>query len=288
MTRKITKTDLEKLIMVEHPYNILQNIRYHDDGSIEARVFNEYIHEDEGGPIAGGEFGRHIAILGSIALAIELDHKNRHYYLAVHADLKRKNKRVYNQDELHLKAKVLSKKKRTGKIFGEIFDNSGEPVFSAEIEYMVFSQSIFSKVYGRHQKDIVVENVISPYKHRRNLSHVVVDGENAIGELGRIKPHECEGHFRSFYALPVALLGGLFGELGFHLFRKNIPGYDKLVSPRTVIKAKGLAFSGEKIHFTGKISKRISKSRIEITAKALVRDEVVADIVFELQGVKIK
>lgn len=281
-----TKLDTHDYIMVEKPYNILRDVMLNDDGTIEAKVTNEYLHKEEGGPIGGGEFGRHIAILGSVALALDLNHKKNHYYLAVLADLRRENEKVYRQDELRLKAKTLSHKKRKGKIHGELFNKENEVIYSAEIEYMVLSKAVFSKFYGRHRKDAPVNNEISPYINRRNLTNVVINSNMASGDYGIVFENECEGHFRHYPALPVALIGGLFGDLGFHLFKHEISGYDKLISPRTVIKARGLVFSGEHIYFVGKICKRISKNHIVIFAEAKVGEEVVADVEFELKGIK--
>ncbi len=285
MTTNSSILKLDELIMVEPPYNILQNLKLNEDGSVEAIVVNEYQHQDEGGPIGGAEFGRHIAILGSIALACAYRHKHRHYYLAVHALIERKHSKVYQTDVLKLKTRPVLLEKRKGKIYGELTDQNNELINSATVEYLILDQNVFSRVYERHQKDTLVKNEISPYIHRRNLSNIVIDGHTARGEYGTVLEHECEGHFRHFPALPVALIGGLFGELGFNLFKHNIPGFDKVVSPRTDIRAHGLVFSGEHLHFTGKISKWISDDTIQITAEARVGDEIVSDVEFELKGV---
>ena len=51
MQQNISPQMLDELIMVEKPYNILQDLILNDDGSVEAKVLNEYSHQDEGGPI---------------------------------------------------------------------------------------------------------------------------------------------------------------------------------------------------------------------------------------------
>lgn len=287
MKKNQSEMKLDELIMVEPPYCILQDLKLGDDGSITAIVFNEYQPQDEGGPIAGAEFGRHIAILGSIALANALSHNHSHYFLAVRANIKREIPDAYRFDELNLYAKPIKLEKRTGKVYGEIYGQNNELVNTAKVEYMILEREVFSKVYERRKRENSIKNKVSPYIKRRHLTNVVVDGHTARAEFGTILKNECEGHFRNFPALPVAMIGGLFGELGYQLFKHNLPGYDTIISPRTDIKAHGLVFSGEHLHFAGRISQWISDDAILITAEAMVGEDVVADVKFILKGIKL-
>ncbi|WP_107822830.1 hypothetical protein [Mangrovibacterium marinum] len=277
--------NLEELIMVEEPYNILQDLEVQDDGSIRATVVNEYIDRDEGGPMGGGECGRHLAILGSIVLAHAYNHKKRHYYLAVHALLSRKSDQVFAAEELLLTAKPTLMEKRKGTVYGELLSADNEVIFTAEVEYLVMSPAVFTKFYGKYQVDTPVHNGVSPYINRRHLSDITLNGERATGEFGIVQASECEGHFRNYPALPVALIGNLFGELGFALFKHNVPGFKRIISPRTSIRAYRLAFTGEHVRFVGRISKYISDDTIQVTAEAKVGDEIVSNVEFELRGV---
>jgi len=276
---------LDELIMVEEPYNILQDLKLHDDGSITATVVNEYIDRDEGGPMGGAECGRHLAILGSIILAHNYHHKKRHYYLAVHALLIRKTDRVFADEELKLRATPTMMEKRKGAVLGEVVSTDNEVIFTAEVEYLIMSPAVFSKFYEKYRVDEPVHNQMSPYINRRHLSDITLNGARATGEFGVVSAIECEGHFRNYPALPVALIGNLFGELGFTLFKHNVPGYRRIISPRTSIRAYRLAFSGEQVRFVGRISKCLSHDTIQVTAEAKVGDEIVSNVEFELRGV---
>ena len=284
---KVEKTELklDELIMVEEPYNILQNLKLHDDGSISATVENEYIDRDEGGPMGGAECGRHLAILGSIILAHNYHHKKRHYYLAVHALLSRKTDKVFSAEELKLTAKPTLMEKRKGVVLGELLSEENEVIFTAEVEYLIMSPAVFTKFYEKFRVDDPIHNGMSPYINRRHLSDITLNGARATGEFGIVSAQECEGHFRNYPALPVALIGNLFGELGFTLFKHNVPGYKRIISPRTSIRAYRLAFSGERVHFVGRISECLAYDTIKITAEAKVGDEIVANVEFELRGV---
>lgn len=277
--------ELGNLIMVEAPYNILQELTPMEYGGVRAKVWNEYLHPDEGGPIGGAECGRHLAILGSIALAASFNHKKRHYYLAIHAVLNRKTDLTDEIPHFNLYAIPVMADKRKGKIYGEILGAHNELLYTAEVEYMIMSPAVFTKFYGKNKLETKVETIDEPYRNRRHLSNWVVEGDRARADFGTIAAAECEGHFRDYPALPVALVGNLFGELGFRLFRENLPGYRKIISPYTSIRAYRLAFAGEFVHFVGRISKRLSSNTILVTAEAKVDDEIIANVEFELRGV---
>ena len=99
---------------------------------------------------------------------------------------------------------------------------------------------------------------------------------------------ECEGHFHSYPALPVAIVGGLYIDLGMQLFQEYTSReFDQIIAINTSIDAHRLAFSGEEVAFFVKIKKVISESSIVICGEAKIDSEVIADAEFELQGLKI-
>jgi len=285
MDQNKVEIKLDQLIMVEEPYNILQDLELLEYGGLKAKVYNEYLNPDEGGPIGGAECGRHLAILGSIVLAMGFHFKKRHYYLAIHAILDRKSDLIYDAPFLNLYAIPVLAEKSKGKVYGELLGEHNELLYTAEVEYMIMSPAIFTKFYGKNKVEEEIENVESPYKNRRNLTNLVFEGDRLKADYGVILPNDCEGHFRHYPALPVALVGNLFGELGFELFKKHFPGYSKLISPYTTIRAYRLAFAGEFVTFVGRISKHISKDTILVTAEAKVGDEIIASVEFEVKGV---
>ncbi len=272
--------------MVEKPYNILQNLELMEYGGIKAKVYNEYLDPDEGGPMGGAECGRHLAILGSIALAYGFHHKRRHYYLAVHAVLERKTSHISESNHFIAYAIPVLAEKRKGKIYGEILDEHNAVLFTAEVEYMIMSPAVFTKFYENFKLDEEIPAVESPYRNRRRLTNLVFKGDRISADYGTIVGSECEGHFKNYPALPVAVIGDLFRELGFALYKKFFPGYDKMISPRTSIRAYRLAFHGESVAFVGRISKRISRGVILVTAEAKVGDEIISSVEFEVKGVK--
>jgi hypothetical protein len=282
---KINKLESEaNLIMVKYPYNKLFGIKY--DGEIlEAKVINEYLTEGEEGPIGVAEAGRHLAICGSICLAKEYNFNDSAYFLAIHAKLTRIDSKIENSDFFSLKTKAIFKGKRNAKIHGEIFSDSNELIFSVEIEYQIIQQNIFQKLFNKNLNTTIIQNNVSPYIKRKNLTNLIVSNKNAQGDYGKVLPHECEGHFENYPALPVAIVGNLFIDLGIKLFNKHTNNtFSKALIIDTEIKALRLAFSGEEVRFSTNLKSIISEDEVIITGEAKVEDEIVSTIEFKIKG----
>ncbi|WP_068471538.1 hypothetical protein [Saccharicrinis aurantiacus] len=276
---------MNDLIMVEEPYNILKNVIFSPNETVSAKVQNEYSLELEAGSMGCSEFGRHIAILGSMAVAKSFGHKEKYYYLATHANLKRKSNCTNYSKFFHLKAKTLITIKRTARIYGEIRDDENELLFAGTVEYQAISQPVFSKLYSKHKVGDKKHVLASPYINRKQLTNINIKDENIIGTYGKVEPSDCEGHFKDFPALPVAIIGGLFGELCMPLFKYHNPHLTKILCKEVIINAYRLAFSGEHITLEGRIDKRLPNDSVKLIAYAKVGDEIIADAHFELQAV---
>lgn len=276
---------MNNLIMVEKPYNILRGITQNLDGSVSATVCNEYLFELEGGPIGCAEFGRHIAILGSIALAKFCGCTDKQYYLAIHADLKRRSNCISASPNFELTTYVRSTHKRGGVVYGELRTEEGDLLYSGEVGYQSISQAVFTKLNAKHRVDNKAPLLSSPYRVRKGLQNMQIEGINVNADYGTIMAEDCAGHFKNYPALPVAVIGGLFGELCMPLFKHHHPQYDKVLGTKVIISAKRLAFAGEKVSFEGYMSDKIAEGTHNIIACAKVGDEIIAEAKFELKGV---
>ena len=268
--------------MVREPYNIIFDYDEGSDGNTCGKVQNEYLYKNECGPVSCSEAGRHLAILGSIALSKNYETKN--YYLATHADIKRVNDRTEHIEFLNVRAKVISNGKRYGEIFGEILDDNNQIIYQATIKYQILSQLIFSKLFHSFSYKKEIKNEISPYQKRRNLSDIVITHTEITGTYGTISPNECEGHFNDYPALPVAVIGNLFGELSIELFLFNNPRFSKGIVVSANINAKRLVFHDEYLTFRGKVKSITSSTSMLIYCEAVVNDHAIADIEVEVVG----
>ena len=272
---------LEDMIMVRKPYNILYDINEELDGSISGSVKNEFLYKDKWGPIGASEAGRHLAILGSMALANQTNSKK--YYLAVHAKIKRNNLTVQNIDTLKLQSKVITHNKRDGEITGDIYDANNQSIYTANIKYKIFTPQVFLKLFGSFKSSVEIKNNISPYQKRKELSNITINKTEIKGDYGTILPHECEGHFNEYPALPVAIIANLLGELGIKLFLHNNSDFTKVIVTSASINAYRLAFHGEYVTFNAKVKNKDHKS-ISIVGEVKVGTDLIADAQFEVVG----
>ena len=284
METNLLNLSLDNLIMVDEPYNILEDVIVKEDGSLVAKVRNEYLMEGESGPMQCSEFGRHIAVLGSMLLAKNNPSKEKHYYLAGTADLRRSHLRIYENDVFWLRASVMEQNRRGGKVFGEMVDINGDELYTGEVDYKILKGSMFERLYAHGKVDDSPINDISPYQSRKKLRNVYVDEDKISAIYGVVSAAECQGHFNNYPCLPAAVVGCLFGELALNLLQ-HVTGFTKMVDQSAIVKAKRLTFAGEFVRFEGKLLEQKSDNTIVMFAEAFVGDEVIAEVTTEVVGV---
>ncbi len=284
---EIASHGLSNYIMEQPPYNILHDIHEDMDGKLIARVKNEYRCEGEAIPIGVAEAGRHIAIAGSMILARDYGFEEAHYYLANHAVFNR-NLEV-NDDSEHflVEVEVVDKSKRKGKIKGELIDVKDRTIFTANIQYSVLSQSVFSKLFEKHKPQSFYPEKInrnSPYQNRKKLVNVAVEKNTlASGIYETIHPFECKGHFPEYPALPIAIMASHFSELSIKLFNSSTTNkYGSVIIRNASINANRLVFAGETVHFLIKVKEMIDSNCMTVVGTAKVNDEIVSEIESEL------
>jgi hypothetical protein len=277
---------LENLIIVRPPYFALKNVYYDEEEFFYAEPDNEYLYKYEGGPMAAAEFGRHLAILGSVALAKKYSIREANYYLATKAFIKRNDTRVYSSDQLKLSLSYQHLENKKASVTGRLTDDHGMTVFEGSVEYLIMSQNVFGRLYSQYKVDQVTSGEDHPYKYRKAFRQRIYAGETAIGRYGIIKPEHCEGHFQHFPALPVAIVGNLFSQLSIDLMRK-ITGLKnhKFVLTDSMINSYNLAFHGEKAIVHAKLVKSFSPTQAIIHCEATTEKGKFADAQIELEAV---
>jgi hypothetical protein len=195
--------EIIKNIEVREPYFALNNLRF-SDGKIHACVPKEHPMDNELGCMAAAEAGRHLAILGSCALAHTNPKKEKHYYIAHKAKLTSLSHTNESYDSLHAVSRTESFNSRLGKAHATLF-NQAEPVFDLEVQYHVIREKVFHKLY----KNKAVEQVnskINPYENSFDLTNIEINEEQLKADLGPLSPEHCIGHFEIIPCLPVAVL----------------------------------------------------------------------------------
>lgn len=281
---EITKS-LDSKIMVKAPYNILYDLQTTHEGSITAKVKNEFSLPEEHGPISASEAGRHLAILGSIALSHKSEESN--YYLAKEAEIKRQSTSVGQSEVFYAQSTVISQNKRTGEVAGRILDKNHHEIYSIVVKYQIINTTLFAKLFRGFHNQEPIYNTTSPYQSRKELSEITITEDEITANYGTVLANECEGHFKDYPALPVAIICNSFTSLGLKLFlNTNAHKFTKAMATHALIKADRLVFSGEQLSFKG-IIKHESQDNNTMTVyfEGLVNHKKVAEATFTILGV---
>lgn len=279
--------DPEDLIFVSKPYNRLQRIERTSVDSLKCIVFNEYEGACEGGPIGTAEVGRHIAILGSIQLAIEYNFGEKCFFLATGAELQRtlsNHKLTPNESNLnkkfHLSVKTVSAERKVAVVCGTVLDADSNEVSTTKVTYQVMRKGTFERLFSNKRVEGFsgVGRTTSPYgQDRRELTDIVLNSTNALGHLPLVEASDCVGHFPNYPCLPVAIVGNHLIQLGKRLFLEHTHNrYSHVIAEACTLEAKRLIFPGESVRFETCVASSISGELLSIDAKAIVDGEVVA------------
>lgn len=234
-------------IDVKPPYFALSNLSL-VEGGIRAELSAEQLMYDEMGYMAAAEAGRHLAILGSCALADTNPKKEKHYYLAhkakfvVHAE-------DQNMDEpgLYAIASATGFTGRQGDARTIMYDSTDKAIATLETSYHVIEAPIFSELFAAHavEREKVPDN---PYIEMFELDDLSsVDGKLST-KLGPIAAAQCNGHFDAIPCLPVAILMHALCRSSGLLLSEMLGQDTRHVVVAADVSAQNLAFPGDVVH----------------------------------------
>lgn len=236
-------------ISVTKPYFALQNLRNKDE-YIYADFSTELKNVTEDGSISTPEVGRHMAILGSLALARENPRKEKHYYLATKAHIKCFSENATDQTTFTACVKLESFHRKKGFVSGSVFNKHGDILYTIEVTYMILVSSIFERMFENNKINTPLTFDFNPYINDTKLNDVNLDIETSYANGGVVDKNECIGHFHNYPALPVARLGMAMGNLGsMHFMHLNPNEKKKFKVTFTEIIANQLVFVGEEIKY---------------------------------------
>lgn len=244
--------DLRERICVEFPYNQLADLAPYEDG-VAGSVLFESPAGVEADALASAEVGRHLAILGSYALARNNHRPGKHFYLANEALLIRNELPALNRDEpLYVCARP------DGKSHAEIEMRTpqGELSSTLRCRYQVLSERAFSRFFASNRLpgQGASTGTRSPYATPIEPRRIHTDAGQAVSLLDEVTPQMCLGHFRDYPAMPVAMLmDGLHRLACAHAYEHIAPRF-RLIT--CAVGADQLAFAGESVEFSAELLKR--------------------------------
>ncbi len=239
---------LKDLIKVKSPYFALKNLHF-EYGELTADIPLEQTSHLEPFGMSTAEVGRHLAILGSLALANINPIKEPHYYLASDAILERCHARPGGSGVYSGKITSCNLEKRRGEAQALIYSPSGELFYNVEVKYTVLTEEVFNRMFKNNKLETKNLGYYNPYRFEGTLHGLQLAPKKSTASMGVVLKKHCIGHFDNFPAMPVARLGGTMAELaGLHL-NNILNNHDQeYCMKRTEIHAKSFIFAGKKIN----------------------------------------
>lgn len=240
--------DIYPLICVRDPYFAFQSFNVASQ-AVMTSVAPEHPLGDELGPIAAAEAGRHLAILGSCAAAMENPIRARHYYLAREAYLERTTTLAPQTGLLDARATASFSDKRTARAQCSMWAGADQ-LFSLDVSYSVLSEALFQRFYGKHATDL--DNVTpiqrpNPYRNSLPLEVLESDDSRLVASLGTISKEACAGHFPRVPCLPVAALMHSLSRAAGALFVQRMGAAIKYTVEIAEVSARELAMAGSRL-----------------------------------------
>lgn len=291
------QTDIQAIIdhniCVTKPYYALQNVHFLSNGLLEAQVIIENRHSGETPPLSASEAGRHLAILGSVALAIENPIPLKHYYLATGAILNRKKESsqiaFFNSNTpLTLQAEVLEMdiSAKKGVVKTQAYTQDGLLIYDLVVSYSILKADLFQKLFRRNCIHSLLPETHNPYTVNCPLYHITSFGNKLEASLGVIQPSQCVGHFDQYPAMPIAILCSAMLRLGGLNIGEYLGKEDVTYAVRYGdLQANRLAFAGETVHLGSEIMREeegdytVLVRAIDEQGNQLARIEVICDCV---------
>lgn len=234
-------------IEVSEPYFALNNLSLLD-GRFHANISKEQPMENEAGCIAAAEAGRHLAILGSCALAHSNPKKEKHYYIAHKAKLTALNESSVSSANLRAVSKTQSFNNRIGKAQATLYSHS-DAIFDLEVQYHVIKEKVFHKLYK--SKAVGQTNTkTNPYENNFELNNINIKNNKLNAELGPLSPEHCRGHFDEIPCLPVAVLMHALSRSAGLLLSNMHPSVVSYRVLNATINAENFAFVGDLVNIT--------------------------------------
>ncbi len=261
-------------ISVARPYFDLGDLEEVGDGIVNATIPAAPATAPEAGAIEAAQVARHLAILGSCAVALSRDDDTRHHYLATRAHYTRMANAPTAVDG-PLRAQAIGSwvDRRTARALVTLGTADDQALNLLDVEYTVLAPRMFARLNPPIDLDAIAAaegDVAEPVVEHR-VGGVRVD-------TGPIPAEMCAGHFPDYPAAPVAIVMGrlcqaaglaMIDHLGLDDHRYRIEeGH---------VEATGLARAGQHLVLDASYVKPVRGGH-QLRGQALADGEVVGEV----------
>ena len=213
-------------ISVRPPYYDLRDLAAADDGTVRALVPVARPEHPETGLMAATQVARHLAILGSCAVALKSPDDDRRHYLATWAHFLRtanlaeddsdRSKAVESANLLEAEASGSWIDRRSARSLVKLYGPDGQLSHALDVHYTVMTPPMFTRLMPpvdlEAMRDDSAEAGIPQGTDDGSLARFDVrdatDGDGLIVDCGPVPIAMCAGHFPDYPAAPVALVMG--------------------------------------------------------------------------------
>ena len=201
-----TPATLPGLICVTRPYYALEQLDF-DGERVLATVIPDSLAGDQDSPVAPGEVGRHLAILGSLAGARVWPQPGRHAWPVASSTLELEPGAPVS-GRVRLEARCLSVDTARGRAEAEgvMRTAEGRLIGTLRVSYHVIPYDGFVAMFAEHQREIPSSET-SPYTRSPERPALRRQGQSFLRTLSPIAAADCAGHFGGLPAMPVSILG---------------------------------------------------------------------------------
>lgn len=215
---KISVPDILSKICVSPPYFAFKEI-YRYENLLIAPIETEQPMYGEVGPMSMAETGRHLAILGSCALAQY--EKEKLFYLATVAKMQRiEVDDMLMVEKLYAIISFTQSLDRVGRALGHLVTATSRKVFTLDVSYQKLTQRLFNRLFSEYLR-ITPESSSNPYLDRIEVDNIEIRDDSLIAKFPKIPIERCLGHFKGAPMMPVAITASILIQLAGIFFMKR-------------------------------------------------------------------
>ncbi|MEM9564777.1 MAG: hypothetical protein AAGA93_19300 [Actinomycetota bacterium] len=195
-------------ISVARPYFDLADLELVGDGIVEATVPSHPTTAPEAGAIEAAQVARHLAILGSCAVALTRDDDSRHHYLATRAHYSRMANAPASVDG-PLRAQAIGSwiDKRNARALVTLSDADGRALNLLDVTYTVLAPRMFARLNPPIDLD-AIDAATTGAQPTETTETIERRPGGVRVDAGPIPVEMCAGHFPDYPAAPVAIVMG--------------------------------------------------------------------------------
>jgi hypothetical protein len=243
--------EVSQRINIQRPYFAFERL-WQDGNSLVGDFSAEQPRSYEAGPVASGELGRHLAILGSCT-AVALHDGPEAYYLATKAQFTRKYVNPASNHEIYsASAQVMNIDKRTLNISAQAWGS--EAIAELKCEYVILSPSLFKRSFKHYASEYCPSPIESPYQHAIALHGLDYHDCGLNAYAGPLSPDQCAGHFSFYPCWPVAIIAQTGSQVTGEFLRENFGKDVRFHVRSTKLSAEKLVGAGTILKFSIEIT----------------------------------